>query len=206
MSKPRHGDLHPGVSLLGHTCDRRGMRDYIRAPGSVDSSELAADGVVVEPYSVLDERTTSLLDARVGPFARLRPASVLLDGLDESGNFVELKKTVGSAPAPRPAISPIFGDADGRRSGANIGAGHRHLQLRRRRRSTGQTSATGAFIGSDTMLVAPVKSRPSRPPPAAGSDDHRRRTGRIALAVVWARQRNSRKAGPIAGASCKCDD
>jgi bifunctional UDP-N-acetylglucosamine pyrophosphorylase/glucosamine-1-phosphate N-acetyltransferase len=88
----------------------------------------------------------------VGPFAYLRPGAVLRRGA-KAGTFVEIKNSEVGAGSKVPHLSYI-GDAD-IGEGTNIGAGtitanydgtHKH------RTSIG----AGAFVGVDTMLVAPV--------------------------------------------------
>jgi bifunctional UDP-N-acetylglucosamine pyrophosphorylase/glucosamine-1-phosphate N-acetyltransferase len=64
----------------------------------------------------------------VGPFARLRPGAVLEEKA-RVGNFVEVKNAVLHAGAKANHLT-YLGDADVG-AGANIGARHDHLQLRR---------------------------------------------------------------------------
>lgn len=91
--------------------------------------------------------------ARIGPFARLRPGSVI--GPEARiGNFVETKASVLGARAKANHLSYI-GDAEVG-EGANIGAGtitcnYDGFAKHRTR------IAAGAFIGSNTSLVAPVE-------------------------------------------------
>ena len=90
--------------------------------------------------------------ASVGPFARLRPGTVLGDR-SKVGNFVETKKTTLGEGAKANHLSYI-GDAHiGAR--ANIGAGTitcNYDGVMKHHTSIGEE----AFIGSNTMLVAPV--------------------------------------------------
>ncbi len=88
----------------------------------------------------------------VGPFARLRPGTVLEAGA-KVGNFVEVKKARLGAGAKANHLS-YLGDADIGAS-ANIGAGTitcNYDGFGKYRTEIG----TGAFIGSNTALVAPV--------------------------------------------------
>lgn len=90
--------------------------------------------------------------AVVGPYARLRPGARLCDD-SQIGNFVEVKNTVLEAGAKANHLS-YLGDAHVG-AGANIGAGTvtcNYDGVRKHRTRIG----AGAFIGSDTMLVAPV--------------------------------------------------
>jgi bifunctional UDP-N-acetylglucosamine pyrophosphorylase / glucosamine-1-phosphate N-acetyltransferase len=88
----------------------------------------------------------------IGPFARLRPGTVLADGV-HIGNFVETKNTrlgVGS----KANHLTYLGDAQVG-SGVNIGAGTITCNYDGVNKST-TVIADGAFIGSNTALVAPV--------------------------------------------------
>ncbi len=126
-------------------------------------------GVTVGPYCVLrnvsiDERAQVLAfshldgaqvgaDARVGPYARLRPGTELGTG-SHVGNFVEMKATRLGAGSKANHLAYV-GDAEvGER--VNIGAGtitcnydgvNKHRTI----------IEDDAFIGSDTQLVAPVR-------------------------------------------------
>jgi bifunctional UDP-N-acetylglucosamine pyrophosphorylase/glucosamine-1-phosphate N-acetyltransferase len=90
--------------------------------------------------------------ARVGPFARLRPGAVLEEEV-HVGNFVEVKAARLGAGAKANHLSYI-GDSDiGART--NIGAGTitcNYDGVNKARTIIGE----GAFIGSNTALVAPV--------------------------------------------------
>jgi bifunctional UDP-N-acetylglucosamine pyrophosphorylase / glucosamine-1-phosphate N-acetyltransferase len=131
-------------------------------------TKLAPD-VVIEPYVVFGEgvvveegawiRSFSHIEgahigkgARVGPFARLRPGTDL--GADvHIGNFVEVKAVVVEAGAKANHLAYL---GDGRvGEGANIGAGTIFCNYDgggKYRTEIGM----GAFIGSNSSLVAPV--------------------------------------------------
>ena len=88
----------------------------------------------------------------VGPFASLRPGTELAEG-SKAGTFVEVKNSVVGPGSKVPHLSYV-GDAD-IGAGANVGAGTVFVNydgVRKHRTTVGD----GAFIGSDTMLVAPV--------------------------------------------------
>ena len=91
--------------------------------------------------------------ARVGPFARLRPGAEL--GADvHIGNFVEVKQATIEAGAKANHLAYI-GDARVG-AGANVGAGTitcNYDGVAKHRTDIGK----GAFIGSNSSLVAPVK-------------------------------------------------
>ncbi|HEX5877732.1 MAG TPA: bifunctional UDP-N-acetylglucosamine diphosphorylase/glucosamine-1-phosphate N-acetyltransferase GlmU [Actinomycetota bacterium] len=90
--------------------------------------------------------------AVVGPFASLRPGTQLAEA-SKAGTFVEMKNSVVGPGSKVPHLSYV-GDAD-IGAGANVGAGTVFVNydgVRKHRTTVGD----GAFIGSDTMLVAPV--------------------------------------------------
>ena len=89
----------------------------------------------------------------IGPFARLRPGTVLADGV-HIGNFVEVKKSVLGVSSKANHLSYI-GDAEVG-AGVNIGAGTITCNYDGVNKST-TVIADGAFIGSNSALVAPVR-------------------------------------------------
>jgi bifunctional UDP-N-acetylglucosamine pyrophosphorylase/glucosamine-1-phosphate N-acetyltransferase len=91
-------------------------------------------------------------DCDVGPFARLRPGTVLEQGA-RIGNFVETKKAVLGAGAKANHLT-YLGDATVG-AGANIGAGTITCNYDGFGKYQTQIGA-GAFIGSNSALVAPV--------------------------------------------------
>ncbi len=91
--------------------------------------------------------------ALIGPFARLRPGAKI-GAAARVGNFVEIKNATLSAGAKANHLSYI-GDASVG-PGANIGAGTITCNYDGYNKSVTEIGA-GAFIGSNTALVAPVK-------------------------------------------------
>ena len=125
---------------------------------------------MVEPYVVFGEKVTvedgavihsfsHLAGAHVGkgvsvgPFARLRPGTRLGDGA-RIGNFVEVKEAVIEAGAKANHLSYI-GDAFVG-AGANVGAGTITCNYDGSDKHR-TTIGDGAFIGSNSALVAPVE-------------------------------------------------
>jgi len=141
--------IHPSAALLGKSRIGRGCTLH---QGTWLRDTALGDGVTVHPYSVLDG--AAIEDgAEVGPFARLRPAAHLLAG-SRVGAFVEVKNAVLGAGAKVNHLAYV-GDADVG-AGANLGAGAITCNFdgeRKHRTEIGRA----AFIGSDTILVAPVK-------------------------------------------------
>ncbi len=141
--------IHPGVSLLGRTRVGPGCTIH---QGSWLRDTTLGEGITIEPYSVLDGAKVGD-GCRVGPFARLRPASRLLEGA-RVGNFVEIKNSELAAGAKVNHLAYV-GDATVG-EGANVGAGVVTCNYDGVRKNPTEIGP-GAFIGSDTMLVAPVK-------------------------------------------------
>jgi len=127
-------------------------RDVVVEPNVVFGPGVAvADGAVIHAFSHLEGATVGP-GASVGPYARLRLGAVL-DAKARVGNFVEVKKARLGAGAKANHLSYI-GDADVG-AGANIGAGTitcNYDGFLKYRTNIG----AGAFIGSNSALVAPV--------------------------------------------------
>ncbi len=140
--------VHSGVTLGGRTTIGSGVT--VHAGCWVRDSEIA-DGATLFPYSVLDGARVGP-ECRVGPFARLRPGTVLEAGA-RVGNFVEVKKSTLGAGAKANHLAYV-GDATVG-EGANIGAGVVTCNFDGEKKHR-TTIGARAFVGSDTMLVAPV--------------------------------------------------
>jgi bifunctional UDP-N-acetylglucosamine pyrophosphorylase/glucosamine-1-phosphate N-acetyltransferase len=91
-------------------------------------------------------------DARIGPFARLRPDTRLADRT-HVGNFVEIKKTSLGTGSKANHLT-YLGDAEVG-AGVNVGAGTITCNYDGANKSLTRIDE-GAFIGSNTALVAPV--------------------------------------------------
>ena len=110
-----------------------------------------ADGAVIHAFSHIEGARIGT-GVHVGPFARLRPGAVLEAG-SRIGNFVEVKNAVLGEGAKANHLT-YLGDAD-IGPGANIGAGTitcNYDGFFKYRTVIG----AGAFIGSNSALVAPV--------------------------------------------------
>ncbi len=141
--------IGPGVTISGD-CEI-GSRVTI-GQGSVLTHSTVGDGTTVKPYSVLEDAVVGPL-CHVGPFARLRPETVLDEGV-HVGNFVETKKTRLKKGSKANHLA-YLGDAE-IGSGCNIGAGTitcNYDGVNKHKTVLGD----GVFVGSDTQLVAPVK-------------------------------------------------
>lgn len=140
--------IEAGVHLRGKTKIGEGA---VVDAGAVVTDSSIGDGAVVFPYSVLADSTVGPR-AQIGPFARLRPGSVI-DEEAHIGNFVETKKTRVRRGAKAGHLS-YLGDGD-IGEGANIGAGTIFCNYDGFTKQP-TTIGEGAFIGSDSQLVAPV--------------------------------------------------
>ena len=140
--------LEPFVQLLGTTSV--GGDCVIRSYSVIKDSRIG-DGVKVRNGCVMDEATVEN-GAIIGPYSHLRPASHVGENA-HVGNFVETKK-VRLGKGSKANHLTYLGDAEVG-EGVNIGAGtitcnydgvNKHKT----------TIDDGAFIGSDSTLVAPV--------------------------------------------------
>ncbi|MCS7285746.1 MAG: bifunctional UDP-N-acetylglucosamine diphosphorylase/glucosamine-1-phosphate N-acetyltransferase GlmU [Anaerolineae bacterium] len=140
--------IYPHTFLLGKT---KIGEDCVIGPGTIIKDSRIGDKCVVEASvvegAVLEE------EVKVGPFSHLRPGTHLARGV-HIGNFAEIKNSY-IGPGTKVNHFSYLGDAT---VGAkvNIGAGTITCNF------DGQTKhptiiEDEAFIGSDTMLVAPVK-------------------------------------------------
>ena len=110
-----------------------------------------SDGTEVRAHCDLDGARTEGA-VTIGPFARLRPGTVLADGV-HIGNFVETKQATLGVGSKANHLSYLGDAAIG--SGVNIGAGTITCNYDGANKST-TTIEDGAFIGSNSALVAPV--------------------------------------------------
>ncbi|MDB5392653.1 MAG: gcaD [Rhodospirillales bacterium] len=110
------------------------------------------DKVEIRAFSHIEKATVET-GAIIGPYARLRPGASVGEGA-HIGNFVEIKNARIDKGAKANHLSYI-GDADVG-AGANIGAGTITCNYDGFGKFRTRIGA-GAFIGSDTTLVAPVK-------------------------------------------------
>jgi bifunctional UDP-N-acetylglucosamine pyrophosphorylase/glucosamine-1-phosphate N-acetyltransferase len=140
--------IAPGAVLRGTTRIGAGVRVEC---GAVLEDVAVGDGAWLKPYTVASEATIGER-AQVGPFAHLRPGTTL-EGDVRVGNFVETKKTHLMAGAKANHLA-YLGDASvGQKS--NIGAGTITCNYDGVSKHK-TTIEAGAFIGSDSQLVAPV--------------------------------------------------
>jgi bifunctional UDP-N-acetylglucosamine pyrophosphorylase/glucosamine-1-phosphate N-acetyltransferase len=154
----RAAALDAGVTMIAPdtvflSADTKFGKDVTIEPNVVFGPGVTvADGATIRAFSHLEGAHVGK-GARVGPFARLRPGADL--GADvHIGNFVEVKEAKIEAGAKANHLAYI-GDARVG-AGANIGAGTitcNYDGVAKHHTDIGK----GAFIGSNSSLVAPVK-------------------------------------------------
>jgi bifunctional UDP-N-acetylglucosamine pyrophosphorylase/glucosamine-1-phosphate N-acetyltransferase len=184
--------LHPGVHLEGRTIvgERCDIRPGVRIVDSTIGDEVTIlDHCLVTASSIGN-------GARLGPFAHVRPDSEVMAGA-HVGNFVELKKTRLGEGSKANHLA-YLGDAT-IGDGVNIGAGTITCNY------DGETKhrtviEDGAFIGSDTQLIAPVTVGRGAYVGAGSSITHDVPPGALAVArgkqvnkEGWAQGRKRRK-------------
>jgi bifunctional UDP-N-acetylglucosamine pyrophosphorylase/glucosamine-1-phosphate N-acetyltransferase len=142
--------IHPGTSLEGATRIGRGC---VIGPQARLVDAVIGEGVTITASTIVESSMGE--GSRIGPYSHLRPGTRVGRRV-EIGNFAEVKNsTIGDD--SKVHHKSYLGDATvGQR--VNIGAGTITCNLRDR---TGKKWPTviedEAFIGSDTMLVAPVR-------------------------------------------------
>ena len=172
--------LEPGVILTGQTRVGEGAR--IGAYSVIRDSELAP-GAEVRPHSVL-EGARLAEGAVAGPFARLRPGAELAKGAFV-GNFVEVKKS-RLGPGVKAGHLTYLGDAEVG-TGTNVGAGVITANYDGENKHPTYIGK-GAFIGSNSVLIAPVRIGDGAF--VAGGSAINQDVPEGALAIARGRQRN----------------
>jgi bifunctional UDP-N-acetylglucosamine pyrophosphorylase/glucosamine-1-phosphate N-acetyltransferase len=144
----RDTEIWPNTYLQGQT---RIGRNCTIGPGSVIRDSSIGDGCRVE-LSVVEQAVMER-GSDVGPFGHLRKGAHLGPGA-HMGNFGELKNSYLGPGAKMGHMSYLGDTTVG--AGANIGAGTITCNYDGQRKHP-TVIGEGAFIGSDTMLVAPVE-------------------------------------------------
>mgnify|MGYP000851685658 FL=1 len=132
-----------GHTVIGQSCE-------IGPSTRITDSSIGQD-VFIESSRIIEAEIGDR--CHIGPFAYLRPATVLHNEV-KVGDFVEIKKSVIGANSKVPHLSYV-GDATVGRH-VNIGAGTITCNYDGRNKYE-TVLADGVFIGSNTNLVAPVK-------------------------------------------------
>ncbi len=141
--------IYPNVFLEGKTVVGRGCIIY---PGARVVGSRLGDNVTILDSTLIE--SSEVLDGTViGPFAHLRPGCVIGPSA-KIGNFVEVKKSSIGSNTKASHLSYI-GDAE-IGSNVNVGAGTITCNYDGAKKHR-TVIEDGAFIGSDSQLVAPVR-------------------------------------------------
>lgn len=141
--------IQPNVHLRGATEIGEGCTIDT---GCVFTDAKVGPGVTFKPYTIIEDAAVAD-EAIIGPFARLRPGARIMEKA-HVGNFVELKKAI-LGPGAKANHLAYIGDASVGAK-ANVGAGTitcNYDGYGKYRTEIGE----GAFVGSNSTLVAPVK-------------------------------------------------
>lgn len=147
-------EIEPGAEIYG-PCEIYG-RSKIERGAVIEShcrivDSFVSGGALIKAYSHLEEAQVGP-ECMVGPYGRLRPGAILEEGA-KVGNFVEVKKAVLGKGAKASHLTYLGDSEIG--AGTNIGAGTitcNYDGVNKHKTVIGE----GAFIGSNTALVAPV--------------------------------------------------
>src|SRR6187399_113012 len=140
--------LHPGVVIEGRT--RIGAACEIQAYVRISDSEIG-DRVTINSFCLISGAQVAT-GAALGPFAHLRPGTIVGEKA-KVGNFVELKNT-NLGPRSKANHLSYLGDAT---VGADVNVGAGTITCNYDGVNKHRTVIEdGAFIGSDSQLVAPV--------------------------------------------------
>ena len=157
QSRARVAAMQNGVTLIDPSTvwfayDTTIGQDVLIEPNVFFGPDVSiANGVHIRANSHIEGATVGA-GARIGPYARLRPGARLGAGV-HIGNFVEVKNVDVGDGAKANHLAYLGDGSVG--TGANIGAGTifcNYDGFNKHRTSIGE----GAFVGSNTSLVAPV--------------------------------------------------
>jgi bifunctional UDP-N-acetylglucosamine pyrophosphorylase/glucosamine-1-phosphate N-acetyltransferase len=141
--------IHPGSFISGST--NIGKACVIEPYCQISDSEIS-DSVRVRWGSLIEQSKVGVA-AIIGPYARLRPDSIV-GSEAHVGNFVELKKTTLGARSKANHLS-YLGDAEIGED-TNIGCGTITCNYAIDRKKYKTKIGSRVFVGSDTQFVAPV--------------------------------------------------
>lgn len=144
-------DVEIDVNVILHGNIKIGSNVKI-GPNCLIINSVIGDGVEILANTVIEEAEIGAA-SRVGPFARIRPGTVLT-GEAHVGNFVEIKKATVGLGSKINHLSYVGDAIIG--SQVNIGAGTITCNYDGANKHVTEIG-DNVFVGSDTQLVAPVK-------------------------------------------------
>ncbi len=158
QARARSSAMAEGATLIApetvyFSYDTRIGRDCIIEPNVYFAPGVSiADNVVIRANCHIEGATIGP-GARIGPFARLRPGAALAENV-HIGNFVEVKNVAMAAGSKANHLAYLGDGTVG--VAANVGAGTIFCNYDGFKKHTTEIG-DGAFIGSNSSLVAPVK-------------------------------------------------
>ena len=144
----RDTTIYPNCSLQGETII--GERCIVEPNSQITDSKISGD-VVIKTSSVIAESTIED-GASIGPFARLRPGTVV-KRTARIGNFVEVKKSVIGEGSKANHLTYLGDTTVGK--GVNVGAGTITCNYDGKKKHP-TVIEDDVFVGSNVELVAPV--------------------------------------------------
>ena len=141
--------VYPNVMITG---DSKIGENVVIGMGCIIDDANIESGVILKPYTVIEGSTISK-DCQVGPFARVRPGSMIGEA-SKIGNFVETKKCVLEKGVKVSHLSYVGDASVGKNS--NIGCGFITCNYDGEKKHKTEIGE-GCFIGSDSQMIAPVK-------------------------------------------------
>jgi bifunctional UDP-N-acetylglucosamine pyrophosphorylase/glucosamine-1-phosphate N-acetyltransferase len=141
--------IYPNVHIEGKTVIGKGCTIY---PNVRIADSTVGNHVAIKDSTVIESSTINK-NAAIGPFAHLRPGSIIGHS-SKIGNFVEIKKSVIGEGTKASHLSYI-GDAEIGKN-VNIGAGTITCNYDGRKKHR-TVIEDNVFVGSDTQLIAPVR-------------------------------------------------
>lgn len=120
--------------------------------GCIITDSVIEDNVVIEPYTIIEKSHVGV-NCSVGPFARLRPNSIICENA-KVGNFVETKNTKLGKGSKANHLTYLGDSTVGEK--CNIGAGVITCNYDGANKFK-TVIGDNVFVGSDVQLIAPVK-------------------------------------------------
>ena len=125
--------------------------NVIIGAGCLIKNATIANGVTIKPYSIIEDAQVDD-GAQVGPYARLRPGTKLAAN-SHVGNFVEIKNSYVGLGSKVNHLTYIGDSSIGNK--VNVGAGSVTCNYDGKNKFK-TVIEDGVFVGSGTMMVAPV--------------------------------------------------
>ncbi len=142
-------EVYADVMLKGNTRVGRGA---VVGKGSLLENAVVEEGAIIEAYSIVRDSHIKA-GSVIGPFAHVREGSLIGRG-SHVGNFVEVKKSL-MGEGVRAKHLTYIGDAT-LEDDVNVGAGVVFANFDGKRKHQSHVGKS-AFIGSNSLIIAPVK-------------------------------------------------